>query len=106
MSTPKSSSSAGIGCSMEDLQGGLTHLRNRVDSIIESTQAARKPWFKDIATVISVTAFLFSFGTTVISYKRANDQDVHNLKSELRGILQRLASKGKSGSKSKIRIRL
>jgi tetratricopeptide (TPR) repeat protein len=78
--------------SIEDLQGEITHLRNKVDSIAEENQAANKPWFKNISTGISVAALLFSFGTTIISYKRANDQDIHSLKSELRGILQRLAA--------------
>jgi tetratricopeptide (TPR) repeat protein len=78
--------------SIEDLQGEITHLRNKMDSIAEENQAAKKPWFKNISTFISVAAFLFSFGTTIVSYKRANDQDIHNLRSELRGILQRLTA--------------
>jgi tetratricopeptide (TPR) repeat protein len=68
------------------------NLHEKVDSIAEEKKEAKKPWYKNISTAISVAAFLFSFGTTIISYKRADDQDVHNLKSELRGILQRLAA--------------
>jgi tetratricopeptide (TPR) repeat protein len=74
--------------SINDLQDEITHLRNKVDRIDES----KKSWTKDISTFISVAAFLFSFGTTIVSYKRANEQDIHNLKSELRTILQRLAA--------------
>lgn len=51
--------------STEDLQSEITHLRDRVDLIAEE-QAAKKPWFKDVSTIIAVAAFLFSFGTTII----------------------------------------
>src|SRR5262249_29566262 len=46
----------------------------------------------EMSTLIALAAFLFSFGTTIVSYRRANRQDVHNLKTELRGLLQRLAA--------------
>src|SRR3974390_1635385 len=93
MSTFKSPSSARKKpVSIEGLQHEITQLGDKVHSIAERNQASKKPWFKDIATVISLAAFLFSFGTTIVSYKRANDEDIHNLKSELRGILQRLAT--------------
>ena len=78
--------------STSDLQDEIAHLRNKVDSIAEEKQEAKTPWFKNIATVISVIALLFTFGTTVVSYKRTSDQDIHNLKSELRTLLQRLAA--------------
>jgi tetratricopeptide (TPR) repeat protein len=78
--------------SISDLQSEITHLRNKVDSFTEENQEAKKAWFKSIPTVISVAAFLFSFGTTIVSYKRTVDQDIHNLKSELRVLLQRLAA--------------
>ena len=37
-------------------------------------------------------ALLFSFGTTVVSYVRAQNQDVQSARIELRGLLQRLAN--------------
>jgi tetratricopeptide (TPR) repeat protein len=46
----------------------------------------------DISTFIALAAFLFSFGTTIVSYRRSNKQDIHNLRTELRGLLQRLAA--------------
>jgi tetratricopeptide (TPR) repeat protein len=78
--------------SIGDLQTELTHLRNRIDTVAEESQAANRKWYKDISTLISVTALLFSFGTTMVSYKRESAQDIHNLRTELRGILQRLAA--------------
>jgi hypothetical protein len=77
--------------SVEDLQSEIANLRNRVDTLADRTPE-KKPWYKEAATIISVAAFLFSFGTTLFSYKRANEQDIHNLKSELRGLLQRLVA--------------
>jgi tetratricopeptide (TPR) repeat protein len=45
-----------------------------------------------MATILSVVALLFSFGTTYVSYKRTQSQDVQNARVELRGLLQRLAA--------------
>ena len=78
--------------SVDELNEEVSHLRNRIDSLAEASESAKKPWFKNVATLISVAAFLFSFGTTIVSYKRTAEQDVHNLRSELRVLLQRLAA--------------
>jgi tetratricopeptide (TPR) repeat protein len=74
----------------EELREEITHLRNRVDSAEEAAKAAKKPWYRNISTVISIAAFAFSFGTTIVSYYRTKEQDVHSLRAELRGIEQRL----------------
>jgi tetratricopeptide (TPR) repeat protein len=50
------------------------------------------PWYRDISTVISVAALTFSFGTTAVSYRRAELQDIQSSRQELRGILQRLSA--------------
>jgi hypothetical protein len=42
------------------------------------------------STIISVTALVFSFGTTFVSYRRTKTQDIQAARQELRGILQRL----------------
>lgn len=44
------------------------------------------------ATIISVIALVFSFGTTFVSYRRTRAQDIQSLRQELRGILQRLTA--------------
>lgn len=76
---------------IEDIRSEITHLRNRVDSLAEASEPAKVPWYKNISTIIAIAAFLFSFGTTVVSYKRTIDQDNQSKKTELRGMLQRLA---------------
>jgi hypothetical protein len=79
-----------MGTSVDELKEEISHLKNRIDTVAE--ESANKPWYQSVSTLISVAAFLFSFGTTIVSYHRTNEQDVHNLKSELRALLQRLAA--------------
>jgi hypothetical protein len=50
------------------------------------------PWYRNISTVISVSALAFSFGTTFVSYHRTGMQDIQASRTELRGILQRLSA--------------
>ena len=77
---------------VDELRDEIKRLRNRVDSIEEVDRSKETPWYKNISTMIAAAAFLFSFGTTIVSYKRTSSQDVHSLRAELRGILQRLAA--------------
>jgi tetratricopeptide (TPR) repeat protein len=70
----------------------ISHLRNRLDSLEEANRSKEIPWYKNMSTIIAATAFLFSFGTTILSYKRNYDQDVQSQRSQLIGILQRIAS--------------
>jgi len=42
--------------------------------------------------VISLLALLFSFGTTAASAYRTRQQDLHNARTELRGLIQRMSS--------------
>jgi hypothetical protein len=80
---------------MDSVENGVMQevalLRDRLASI-EKRQSEKKPWFKDASTIIALAAFVFSFGTTIFSYKRASDENIHNLKTELRTILQRLVA--------------
>jgi hypothetical protein len=57
-----------------------------------SAPAAKDPWYQSPSTIISITALMFSFGTTVVSYRRAEKQDIQASRTELRGILQRLSA--------------
>ncbi len=54
--------------------------------------APKGPWYKDVSTLIAVTALAFSFGTTFVSYRRTEIQDIQASRQELRGILQRLSA--------------
>lgn len=70
----------------------LSSLRQRVDLLAEEARSANLPWYKNTATLISVAALVFSLGTTVVSGWHTTEQDTHNLRTELRGLLQRLAA--------------
>jgi len=51
-----------------------------------------QPWYRSTSTLISLTALAFSFGTTFVSYRRTEMQDIQASRQELRGILQRLSA--------------
>ncbi len=67
-------------------------LKREVEALQDSAALPPTPWYKNVSTIISVTALLFSFGTTGVSYVRTHAQDTQALRSDLRGLLQRLAA--------------
>ena len=71
---------------MDGASGGefaeeLSSLRSRVDFLAEAGRAANQPWYKNITTLISVAALVFSLGTTVVAGWHTKDQDTHNLRT-------------------------
>jgi tetratricopeptide (TPR) repeat protein len=67
-------------------------LEEKVNALRTTIMEQKTPWYKNIATIISILAFLLSFGTTYFSYTRAKAQDIQSTKVELRGLLQRLSA--------------
>jgi len=77
----------------EDLVERVETMKREIDALqIAFLSQKKKPWYKEIPVIVSVAALLFSFGTTFVSYRRTEVQDVQNLRQELRGLLQRLAA--------------
>jgi tetratricopeptide (TPR) repeat protein len=70
----------------------ISLLKKEVDTLQIAMQEQRKPWFKNISTLISIIALFFSFGTTFVSYQRIQNQDIQNARAELRNLLQRIVS--------------
>jgi tetratricopeptide (TPR) repeat protein len=71
----------------------LLLLKKEVDSLqIAILKQQSPPWYKNVPTILSVVALLFSFGTTFVSYKRTQSQDIQNERVELRSLLQKLSS--------------
>src|SRR5262245_6234256 len=68
----------------------LVLLKREVDALQIVVQSKTTPWYRSTSTIISIMALLFSFGTTSVSYLRTQSQDVQSLRTELRGVLQRL----------------
>lgn len=70
----------------------LVLLKREVDALQIVVHSQSTPWYRNISTLISVIALIFSFGTTYVSYVKAKNQDIQNLRVELRGLLQRLSA--------------
>lgn len=75
----------------KDLAAQVRLIKGEVDALQIAVMKQHTPWYKNIPIIISIIALLFSFGTTFVSYSRTKAQDIQNLRSELRGMLQRLA---------------
>jgi hypothetical protein len=67
-------------------------MKREIDALQIAITEDTKPWYQNIATLLSVVALLFSFGTTYVSYRRTAVQDIQSSRQELRGLLQRLAA--------------
>jgi hypothetical protein len=76
----------------EDLAEKIELMKKEIDGLQIAITSRTKPWYQDMSTIIAVVALLFSFGTTYVSYQRAEVQDIQSTRQELRGLLQRLAA--------------
>jgi hypothetical protein len=75
----------------EETAASLRTLKQEVDALQIAFEKQDRPWYRDVSTIIAVLALVFSFGTTWVSSRKADAQDVENQRIELRGLLQRLA---------------
>ncbi len=75
----------------EATAASLRALKQEVDALQIAFEKQDRPWYRDASTIIAVLALIFSFGTTWVSSRKADEQDVENQRIELRGLLQRLA---------------
>jgi len=58
---------------------------------VPPTRGLSAPWYRQMPIVISLAAFLFSLATTALSIQRAKQQEIHNLRQELRGLVLQIA---------------
>lgn len=70
----------------------LNLLKREVDALQIEILGIKIPWYKNISTILSILALIFSFGTTFVSYSRTKSLDIQSQRVELRGLLQRLAA--------------
>lgn len=75
---------------VEALRADLQVMKREIDGLQVQVMEARRPWYHDVATFISIAALLFSFGTTYASCQRTRQQDIHAARTELRRFIQRL----------------
>jgi tetratricopeptide (TPR) repeat protein len=76
----------------EDLESRFEMMRREVDALQIAITGQSKPWYKNVSTLLSIIALLFSFGTTYVSDRRIAAQDIQSTRQELRGLLQRLVA--------------
>lgn len=67
--------------------GAFDLLKREVDAIQIKLLSSSAPWYRQPSVLISLAAFLFSFGTTIISSRRAGEQDRHAWRQELRELI-------------------
>lgn len=74
------------------IESKLQLMKREIDALQISVTGSNRPWYKDFALHVSVIAVLFSFGTTYVSHRKAEAQEVQSTRQELRGLLQRLSA--------------
>ena len=75
-----------------DTRDELVMIHHEIDALQVAVAERKKPWHKNASTILSVSALLFSFGTTYVSNRRIAAQDIQTNHQQLRTILQRLAA--------------
>jgi hypothetical protein len=76
----------------DELTTRVDVIKKEVDALQIAITGQKQIWYKNASTIISVLALLFSFGTTFVSLRRTESQDVQSSRQELRGLLQRLTA--------------
>jgi hypothetical protein len=65
---------------VEQISDTIANIQQSISVInkeLAATSAkADRPWYHDPSLIIALLALLFSFGTTAVSYIRANQQDI------------------------------
>jgi hypothetical protein len=75
-----------------DTRDELVMIHREIDALQVVVAERKTPWYKSVSTILSVTALLFSFGTTYVSNKRIAAQDIQSNHQQLRTVLQRMAA--------------
>jgi tetratricopeptide (TPR) repeat protein len=70
----------------------LQNMQQEINALQNHVLNGQRPWWRDVAVIISVLTFLFSFATTAFAYRQAEEQRRQNAQIELRGLVQRLSA--------------
>jgi hypothetical protein len=74
------------------LESRLQVMKNEIDALQIQAAESQSPWYRQAANIVSILALLFSFGTTVVSLQRAEQQDIQQARSDLRQLSERLST--------------
>lgn len=89
----------------EETSNRIDLIKQEIDDLQVTVIGQKKIWYKDVSTLIALMALFFSFGTTAVSLKRAEAQDIQSARQELRGLLQRLAALPKENLEGAVRFK-
>jgi hypothetical protein len=65
-------------------------LREEGGRLAVAPQPPRRPWYRELGSLLAVIALVFSFGTTAVSYVRTAQLDAHDRRVELTDLVQRI----------------
>ena len=75
---------------LQELRYKLEQNDTEIDALQIESQKAQHPWYRDMSVLVSIAAVLFSLFTTALSLYNSRQQEIHNNKTELRGLIQRI----------------
>ena len=87
----RSEQPAVTSATISDVQDSIAAINKELVTVQSKLIRAESPWYRQPALIISLTALLFSFGTTSVSYYRTTQQDIHDARTELRTLILRLS---------------
>jgi len=74
------------------LENQVALLKKEVDALQVESMPSKKPWYREVVTLVAFAALLFSFGTTAVSYYRTALQDVRASRIELGKLIKEITS--------------
>ncbi len=84
------------GTLSEDIERRLEALDDEIDALQIMLAEGKRPWYQDVAVVVSVLTFLLSLATTLFAYVQADwqrrEQRIATDRVELRQLVQRLTA--------------
>lgn len=73
------------------LEENLLIIKKEVDGLQIQSAEANKPWYLQASIIIAIMAFMFSLGTTAVSYYRTGEQNVLNSRVQLQSLIKELS---------------
>tara|TARA_B100001964_G_scaffold217328_1_gene257289 strand:- start:769 stop:1581 length:813 start_codon:yes stop_codon:yes gene_type:complete len=74
------------------LENQVALLKKEVDALQVESMSSKKPWYREVVTLVAFAALLFSFGTTAVSYYRTALQDIRASRIELGKLIKEITS--------------
>ena len=72
------------------LEESIDTVKKEVDALQVAVMKTVVPWYRQLATLIALLAFLVSLGTTAVSYYRTARLDIVTARVELRGLIEKM----------------